>query len=85
MVVETIGFHDRGWLDGLGHPYSDALRMVERFRRIDVGRMDIQVTYTDQKTYTQAIMFTQPHNLLPDTDLLEYFCTENDRWQRTGK
>jgi hypothetical protein len=85
LVVETIGFHDRGWLDGLGHPYSDALRMEERFRRIDVGRMDIQVTYTDPKTYTQPITFTQPHNLLPDTDLLEFFCTENDRWQRTAK
>ena len=81
LVVETFGFHDKGWLDGLGHPYSDALRMVERFRRLNAGRMDIQVTSNDPKTYTQPITFTQPHDLLPDTALLEFFCTENDRWR----
>jgi hypothetical protein len=81
LVIETIGFHDRGWLDTSGHPYSDALRMVERFRRIDVGHMDIQVTYNDPKTYTQPITFTQPHDLLPDTDVLEFFCTENEKDQ----
>jgi hypothetical protein len=81
LVIETIGFHDRGWLDTSGHPYSDALHMLERFRRIDVGRMDIQVTYDDSKTYTQPIAFTQPHDLLPDTDVLEYFCTENEKDQ----
>lgn len=81
LVVETVGFHDRGWLDTSGHPHSDALRMVERLRRLNVGRLDIQVTYTDPKAYTREVAFTQPHNLLPDTDLLEFFCTENERDQ----
>jgi hypothetical protein len=79
LVVETIGFQDRGWLDSLGHPYSDALRMTERFRRLNVGRLDIHVTYNDPKTYSKPIEFTQPHNLLADSDLIEFFCTENER------
>jgi hypothetical protein len=79
LVVDTIGFHDQGWLDTIGHPYSDALHMTERFHRLNAGRLDIHVTYTDPKAYTRPVEFTQPHNLLPDTDLLEYFCTENER------
>ena len=82
LVVDTIGLQDRGWLDLMGHPHSDALRMEERFRRIDAGHMDIKVTFNDPKAYTGPISFTQPHDLLPDTDLLEYFCTENERDQR---
>jgi hypothetical protein len=78
LVVETNGFHDNGWLDLMGHPHSDQLRMEERFRRGDSGHMDIKVTFNDPKAYTDPISFTQPHNLLPDTDLLEYFCTENE-------
>ena len=82
LVVNTIGFHDKGWLDLMGHPHSDALRMEERFRRANAGQLDITVTFDDPKTYTGPISFTQPHQLLPDTDLLEYFCTENERDQR---
>jgi hypothetical protein len=81
LVIETVGFHDQGWLDSFGHPHSDALHMEERFRRLDVGHMDIQVTFTDSKTYTRPITFTQPHDFLPDTDVLEYFCTENEKDQ----
>jgi hypothetical protein len=79
LLVETIGFHDQGWLDSFGHPHSDALRMTERFRRTRIGRLDIQVTFNDPKAYTEAIVFTQPHDLLPDTDVLEFFCTENEK------
>ena len=81
LVVETTGFHDQGWLDGLGHPYSDALHMTERFRRINTGRLDIDVTFDDPKTYTRPIKFTQPHDLFPDTELLEFFCTENQKFR----
>ena len=79
LVVDTNGFHDKGWLDLMGHPHSDALRMEERFRRGDSGHMDVKVTFNDPKAYTGPISFTQPHDLLPNTDLLEYFCTENER------
>ena len=43
------------------------------------GALEIEVTVNDPKAYTGPISFTQPHDLLPDTDLLEYFCTENEK------
>jgi hypothetical protein len=79
FVVETIGFHDKGWLDAEGHPHSDALRLTERFRRTDFGRMELQMTIDDPKTYKKPFTVSQILELVPDSDLLEYFCSENER------
>jgi hypothetical protein len=66
-------------LDGFGHPHSDTLRVVERFRRRDFGHMDIQITINDPKAYRHPITYTQSHALMPDSDLLELVCNENER------
>jgi hypothetical protein len=77
LVVDTIGFNDQTWLDGLGHPHSEAMRLTERFRRLNTGRMEIEVAIDDPKAYTRPLKYTQPQTLLPDTELLEYICEEN--------
>ena len=81
LEVDTVGFNDKSWLDGFGHPHSEALHVVERFYRRDFGHMDMQVTIDDPKVYTKpfSIKFTQL--LLPDTDVTEYFCNENEKDQ----
>jgi len=53
VVVETSGFRDGGWLDVNGSPLTDAGKMIERFRRVNVGRLDIEVTVDDRKAYTR--------------------------------
>ena len=77
LVVHTSGFNDKTWLDGSGHPHSDAMHLVERFRRRDIGNLDIEVTIDDPKAYTKSLTYTQRQTLLPDTDLIEYICNEN--------
>jgi hypothetical protein len=49
LVVETTGFNDRSWLDAFGHPRSESMRIVERFRRRDFGHMDVEITIDDSK------------------------------------
>jgi len=78
-VVETNGFHDKGWLDAMGHPHSDALHLTERFERKDFGHMEIQITIDDRKTYKKPFTVSQNLEMVPDSDLLEYFCAENER------
>ena len=82
LVAETIGFNDQGWLDAFGHPHSDALRVVERFRRRDFGHLDIQITINDPKAYRRPITYTQSHKLTPDNEILETVCNENERDSR---
>ena len=79
LVVDSNGFNDRTWLDALGHPHSESMHIVERFRRIDFGRMEIEMTIDDPKMYTQPFTVKFPLHLMPDTDILESVCAENER------
>lgn len=78
LVVETIGLTAESWLDGMGHPHSESMRVVERFRRPDAGHLEIETTIDDPETYTRPITYTVTATVMPDDDLLEYFCTENE-------
>ena len=79
LVVESVGFNDGGWLDRMGHPHSALLRLTERYRRHDFGHLSIEITVDDPNTYEKPFTYTQPAVLLPDTDLQEYYCTENEK------
>ena len=78
LVVETAGFNNKTWLDGMRHPHSDALRVTERFRRRDFGHLDYEIRFEDAKMYTRAFSVKIPHELLPDSDIFENYC-ENEK------
>ena len=79
LVVDTKGFNGKAWIDQLGKPATEALHVIERYRRKDFGHMDIQVTIDDPKAYTKPWTITEPAILSPDTELMEYVCNENNR------
>ena len=79
LVVDTTGFNDKSWLDGFGHMHSEALHITERYHRRDFGHMDVAVTIDDPKTFTRPFTIKFTDDLLPDTDVIEYYCAENER------
>ena len=79
LVVDTVGFNNLSWLDARGHGHSEELRVEERFHRRDFGHMDVTVTVTDPKTFTQPVTIKFVEVLLPDTDLFEHYCVENEK------
>jgi hypothetical protein len=79
LVVETAGFRDDLWLDISGTPSSDAMRITERFRRINYGNLEIELTVDDLKTYTKPWTVKLNQTLKLDTDLLDYICLENEK------
>jgi hypothetical protein len=79
LVVDAAGFNDRTWLDSAGHPHSEDLRVRERFHRRDFGHVDLAVTVEDPKMYAKPIAFQVTELLLPDTDILENVCNENEK------
>ena len=85
LVVDSIGFNDRSFLDARGTPHSSDMRVEERFRRIDYGHLEVTVTITDPKTFTKPIKFTEVLEMLPDTDLFEHYCLENEKDGRAAK
>jgi len=79
LVVDTVGFNGKVWLDQLGKPSTDALHVIERFHRKDFGHMDIQITIDDPKAYTKPWTVTVGARLAPNTELLEFICLENEK------
>lgn len=79
LVVDTVGFNDKGWLDVMGHPQSEAMHITERYHRRDFGHMDVEFTFDDPQMYTRPFTVKVTHVLQADTDILEYVCGENER------
>ena len=79
LVVESRGFKDTTWLDFGGHPHTEDLRIVERIRRPDFGRLDVQVTFEDPKVYSRSWTVPVKVDFVADTEMLEYVCNENEK------
>src|SRR5207249_7841622 len=72
FVVESAGFNDQSWLDNGGHPRTDALHLTERFRRVNFGNLELDITIDDPKAYTRPWKSVTVHFvLMPDTELIE--------------
>jgi hypothetical protein len=75
LVVDTAAINETTWIDTLGHPHSDALHLVERFRRLNQDSLEIEVTFEDPKTYTKPwtgkkIYQLQPANYEPKEEVI---------------
>jgi hypothetical protein len=79
LVVRTSGFRDGLWLDAAGSPLTDAGTITERFRRVNFGKLEIQLTVDDPKAYTAPWSTTLNQFIAVDTELLDYICTENEK------
>lgn len=79
LVIQTAGFPDGIWLDRGGTPLTDAAKITERWRRINYGRMEIEMTIDDPKAYTRPWTIKMNHNLVLNTELIDYICIENEK------
>ena len=78
LIVRTAGYNDRTWLDYGGHPHTESLRTTERFHRKDFGHLEIAETFDDPKAYARPWTMKVTTDLIPDSDLIEYVCNENN-------
>ena len=76
LVVESFGFNDRTWLDHDGHPHTEQLRVTERYRRRNIGSLDVDVTFSDPGTYARSWTAAVRAELAPDTEMIEWVCNE---------
>jgi hypothetical protein len=80
LVVETVGLNDRTLIDEAGIPHTDAMRVVERIRKINAGRdLEVLMTVYDDKAFTKPWTMRRLWQWRPDIELSEYVCEENNR------
>ncbi len=83
LVIDTVGFNDKTWLDHVGHPHSDALHVIERFRRVKPDLLELALTVDDPKAYTKT--FTgKKHFILSTSPMGETICSGSE-WESFQK
>ena len=87
LVIDSIGFKDRlSWVDDDAHPHSDAMHVVERWRRIDQDHLDHTVWVEDPKFYTKPWTFHRVFtHMAPGQEVMEYACDENNLDRDSGR
>ncbi len=79
LVIDSVGFNDKFWFDFAGHPHTEKLHVIERFTRRDLGHLDYTATIDDPGAYTKPFTMHGHSMLLPNEDLMEYICQENNK------
>ena len=79
LVVDSSGFRDGGWLDVDGSYFGSTTKVTERFRRVNYGRLELDITVEDAKAYTRPWTVRVNYRLVPDQQLIEFVCNENER------
>jgi hypothetical protein len=79
LVIDTVGFNDRTWLDAMGHPHTEMLHVIERLRRPDLGHLEIEFTIDDSGAYAKPWIIKRVAELDLRDEIGEYVCTEGER------
>jgi hypothetical protein len=77
LVVDTIGFNDKTELPG-GYKHTEALRVVERFRRTDFNNLDYEATVEDPNVFEKPWTIMRGFPLRPDLTKVDEFICENN-------
>jgi hypothetical protein len=80
LVVETNNLRDGGWLDVRGSPFTDQATITERFRRVNFGKLEIDITIDDPKAYTQPFTVRVNQEIMVDGEMIEFICNENQQF-----
>jgi len=79
LVIDTIGLNDRVWQDLQGRPQTEKAHIVERYRRPDLGHLEVEITVDDPGAYLRPWKVRRILELAPDEEILEYICQENHK------
>jgi hypothetical protein len=77
LVIDTVGFNDKTWLDHVGHPHSDELHVIERFRKVNPNMLELALTVDDPKAYTKS-MTGKKHFMLSTSPMGETICSASE-------
>jgi hypothetical protein len=79
LVVDTAGFNDKFWFDFAGHPHTERLHIIERYRRPDFGHLENEVIIDDPGAYTKPFTLYGHFPLQAGQEIMEYICNENNQ------
>jgi hypothetical protein len=75
LVVDTVGFNDKTEINGYKH--TDALHIVERFRRAEYDTLQYEATLEDPNVFVKPWTVTRGFALRPDLSKVDEFVCEH--------
>jgi hypothetical protein len=78
LVVDTVGFSEKFWLDRAGSPHTEKMHVTEKFTRTSLTTMQYEYTVDDPWTYTAPWSRVATITFRPGQELFEYICQDNN-------
>ena len=78
-VLNGCSFNDRFWVDFAGHPHTEQLHVIERYRRRDFDHLEYETTIEDPGAYTKPFTMYGYSTYQHGEELMEYICNENNK------
>jgi len=81
LVIDTIGYNDKFWMDSSGTPHTEQMHTIERWTRTSYGTMTNDFTLDDPGAFSRPVQLKFAAKVLPPgEDLMEFICTENNQY-----
>jgi len=78
LVVDTVGFNEKFWIDRGQAPHTEKLHLIEKFTRTDMNNMTYELTVEDPGAYTAIWSRSSAMTFRAGTELFEYVCQDNN-------
>ena len=78
LVIDTVGFNERAWMDRNAMPHTDRLHMIERVTRVDFDTLEYEVTIDDPGAYTRPWTTGYSKGWSDGEEMFEYVCQDNN-------
>lgn len=76
LVVDTVGFNDKTWLNEEGAQHSDALHLTERIHPVLRGQyLEYRMTAVDPRVLAKPYSYTRYYRRL-DTEVMDDVCQD---------
>jgi len=77
LVIDSVGFNDKTWVDRAGLPHSDQMHVIERISRPEHDKLRVDITVDDPKTYTRTWSGFRELEFEPNWHITEMICEDN--------
>jgi hypothetical protein len=83
LVVDSVGFNERMWIEWTGMPTTDKLHLIERITRISDEWIRWEFTIDDLGAYTRPWSSGYYLRFHPGDESFEFVCQDNDQDELT--
>jgi hypothetical protein len=86
LVVDTVGYNDKFWIDSRGTPHTEQMHTVERYTRVNWGRLRHVFLLEDPGAFSRPVQVTFTARLLRADlktgggELMEFICLEDNQY-----